>query len=103
VSLEKVMLHLFFQSIVDDSIFRRAEAGDDIVFFEKAIFCLMKTHALSPQLQEMSQCDVHLYVLEGDLKIRGFTQSELALGIDAINHIDLVKLTEKNKHIFTWN
>lgn len=97
------MLHLFFQSIIDDSIFHRAESGDDIVFFEKAIFCLIKTRDLSGRLQDMGQHNIRLYVLEDDLKTRGFGQSDLALGIEVISHADLVKLTEKNKQVFTWS
>ena len=97
------MLHLFFQSIIDDSIFHRLESGDDVVFFEKAIFYLIKTRDLHHRLQEMGRESIQLYVLEDDLKTRGFDRSDLALGIDLINYADVVKLTEKNKQIVTWN
>ena len=92
------MLHLFFQPMADD-LFYRIKKGDDIVFFDKAIFSLIKKNGLSGQLQKKAQ----LHVLERDLKTRGFDQRDLVLGVDMIDHVGLVALTEKNKQIFTWN
>ncbi len=97
------MLHLVYQSPVEDSVIQRIESGDDVVFFENAIFRVNKKSLQSTELEQMLANNVHLYVLNDELVIRGVNTDELVLGIAVIDYPGLVALTEKNKIIRTWN
>ena len=97
------MLHLIYQSPVEDSVIQRIESGDDVVFFENAVFRVNKKSLQSTELEQMLANNVHLYVLHDELVIRGVNTDELVLGIAVIDYSGLVTLTEKNKIIRTWN
>ena len=97
------MLHLIYQSPVEDSVIQRIESGDDVVFFENAVFRVNKKSLQSTELEQMLVNNVHLYVLSDELVIRGVNTDELVLGIAVIDYSGLVTLTEKNKIIRTWN
>ena len=97
------MLHLIYQSPIDNSVIQRIESGDDVVFFENAVFRVNKGSQQSSGLEKMLANNVHLHVLSDELEIRGVKADELLLGIAVIDYLDLVALTEKNKTIKTWN
>jgi len=97
------MLHLIYQSPIDSSVIQRIESGDDVVFFENAVFRLNKGSQQSSELEQMLAINAHLHVLSDELEIRGVNTDELVLGIAVINYSGLVSLTEKNKIIRTWN
>ena len=96
------MLHLIFQSAFDSALLQRIDNGDDVVFFENAIFRLNKVDALNGQLQALINNRVYLHVIEADLATRGLTAIELLAGVELIDYPALVALTEKNKVIRTW-
>ena len=97
------MLHLIYQSPLETSIIQRIESGDDVVFFENAVFRVNNGCVQRTELEKMLANNVHLYVLSDELEIRGVKTDELALGIAVIDYSGLVALTEKNKTIRTWN
>lgn len=97
------MLHLIYQSPIDSSVVQRIESGDNVVFFENAVFRLNKESQQSSELEQMLANNVHLHVLSDELEIRGVNTDELVLGITVIDYSALVSLTEKNKIIRTWS
>lgn len=97
------MLHLIFQSPIKDSVLQRIDKDDHVVFYENAVFQLNKASSISDQLQKMIENNVLFYVLSAELETRGFNSNDLISGIKAIDYSDLVKLTENNKVIRTWN
>ncbi len=97
------MLHLIFQSSFDSALLQRIEAGDDVIFLENAIFRVVKQGFLATKLQALLKNRVYLHVLHVELETRGVTAEELVSGIKIIDYPDLVKLTEKNRVIKTWN
>ncbi len=96
------MLHLIFQSSVDDSILQRIESGDNVVFHENAVFRLFKDSQLTAKLQKMHANAIYFYVLKDELESRGIAIDELIPGVNIISYDGLVELTEKNKVILTW-
>jgi tRNA 2-thiouridine synthesizing protein B len=96
------MLHLIFQSSVDDSILQRIDSGDDVVFHENAVFRVYKGSQLTAELRKMHDNGVYFYVLSDELESRGVAIDELVLGVNVIDYSGLVELTEKNKVILTW-
>jgi tRNA 2-thiouridine synthesizing protein B len=97
------MLHLIFQSPIAHSVLQRIESGDDVVFFENAVFRLIKGTILSSELQQMLNNNVHLWVLSAELDTRGIQINKLIQGVEVIDFVGVVKLTEKNKVIRTWS
>ncbi|MCK4840501.1 MAG: sulfurtransferase complex subunit TusB [Methylococcales bacterium] len=97
------MLHLIFQTVTDSSILHRIDSGDDVVFFENALFRLNQASILSDELQRMLKNNVNLYVLSDELETRGINTDELVLGIEAIDYKFFVRLTEKNQVVSSWN
>ncbi len=96
------MLHLIFQSSIDDSILQRIESGDNIVFHENAVFRLFKDGQLTTKFQTMLANAIYFYVIRDDLECRGIAIEELIPGVNVISYDGLVELTEKNKVILTW-
>lgn len=96
------MLHLIFQSSVDESILQRIETGDDIVFHENTVFYLYQGSQLSNEVQNMLSKGINVYVLQNELECRGIAKEELIVGVNAIDYFGLVELTEKNKVVLTW-
>ena len=97
------MLHLIFQSPIEDSVLQRIDSGDVIVFHENAIFALNKKGTLKEKLLSMLKNNIHLCVLDDVLDARGISVTELIMGIEVIDYCSLVELTEKNNVIRTWN
>ncbi len=97
------MLHLVFQSSLDQALLQRIETGDTIVFFENAIYRLLAKGNLNLELTKIQQQGVCLNVLKEDLDLRGLNSGELVLGVQLIDYLELVELTEQHKLIKTWN
>lgn len=91
------MLHLVFQSLFAGPVLERIAGGDDVVFFENALFGLLKG---SRQTDGLPDCD--MFVLSDDLNARGIAAEELAPGVTVIDDATLVELTVKNQTIQTW-
>lgn len=94
------MLHLIFQSPVDDALLGRIAMGDEVVFLENAVFQLNSGCVFSKKLQQLLDDRVFLYVLQEEVETRGIDIDE---SVSVIDYTGLVKLTEKNKIIKTWN
>ena len=98
------MLHLVFQlTSHDSSILQRIENGDDVIFFENAVFKINKGSFLNTELQQMIDKNIRLFVLQSEIETRGFSLEQLCTGIQAISYSEFVALTEKNKVIQKWN
>lgn len=97
------MLHLIFQLTKDSTVLQRIGSGDDVVFLENAIFRVNKGSLLAKEIQQMTNDNIRLYVLQSEIETRGFNSEHLCDGIEVINYSDLVVLTEKNRVIQSWN
>ena len=96
------MLHLITQSPINEAIFQRLGAGDDVLFLDKAVLNLLQKGSLSTTLTSL--LDQHqLYVLADDLELRGIGSAELLKGLKVIDYAGFVDLTVKNIHIQTWS
>jgi len=97
------MLHLIYQSAIDNALLQRISSLDSVVFLENAIFQINKNGTLSPELEQMLNNRINFYVLDVELETRGINIAELIEGIKVINYQGFVELTESNKVIKTWN
>ena len=97
------MLHLIFQSVLEQAVIQRIAYGDDVVFMENAVFRIYKDNVLSSELRKMLNNQINLYVLSEDIETRGISDNELLAGVKVIDYPGLVQLTENNKVIMTWN
>jgi len=96
------MLHLIFQFSDYRAISQRIILGDEVIFFENTLFRLHQGSELT-DIIKTREATVNFYVLEDDIKCRGLCPKQLILGIKVIDYPQLVRLTEKNKLIQTWN
>jgi tRNA 2-thiouridine synthesizing protein B len=96
------MLHLIFQSPIDDAILERIDSGDDVVFLENSVLRILQEGSLSDTLSRLLNYN-HLYVLADDIEVRGIGADELVNGIEVIDYSELVRLTVKNPVIQTWS
>ena len=92
------MLHLIFQTLSSSPVLERISTGDDVVFFENALWRLLQNSQLPVALPQ----DCSLFVLADELSSRGINAEELITGIRIINYAELVALTVKNPSIQTW-
>ncbi len=97
------MLHLIYQSLIDHVVLKRIDNKDDVVFLENAVFSVIKDNFIDKELHEMLNNDINIHVLNEELETRGINKNKLIVGINVIDYPGLVKLTEKNKIISTWN
>lgn len=96
------MLHLIFQSPLEPAILDRIGAGDDVIFLENAAYLALKDNKLSNKLEQRLKDNIQLFVLFEELETRGFNNSDLLVGINTVDYVGFVKLTEKNKVVATW-
>jgi len=97
------MLHLIFQLIPNSPVLQRIVSEDDVVFLENAVFKVNKESMLKEELQKMVDNNIHCYVLQSEIETRGFSAEQIFTGIKVIDYTGLVKLTEKNEVIHSWN
>ncbi|MEI6335479.1 MAG: sulfurtransferase complex subunit TusB [Methylococcaceae bacterium] len=96
------MLHLIFQSPIDNAILERIDSGDDVVFLENAVLRILKKGSLCGVLMQLLNVN-RLYVLGDDIEARGIVIAELVSGIEVIDYAELVNLTVKNPVIQSWS
>lgn len=96
------MLHLIFQSPIDNAILERIDSGDDVVFLENAVLRILKKGSLCGVLMQLLTVN-RLYVLADDIETRGIGTAELVSGIEVIDYAELVNLTVKNPVIQSWS
>ncbi|GEM_PF-621286 len=97
------MLHLIYQSAIDNALLQRISSLDSVVFLENAIFQINKNGTLNPELEQMLNNRINFYVLDVELETRGVNIAELVEGVKVINYQGFVELTENSKVIKTWN
>jgi tRNA 2-thiouridine synthesizing protein B len=95
------MLHLIFQSPIEIATLQRMDTGDVVVFFENAVFRLLKSSAVAQVVSEKLH-GMRLCVLADDLAVRGITADELIIGLDIIDYAELVNLTVLNTPVQSW-
>lgn len=96
------MLHLLFQTTLDQALMQRFESNDDVVFLENSVFRLINGNSLSANLLQLLTDNVQLYVLQEELETRGIIKDKLLPGVKVTDYSGLVELTEKNKLIYSW-
>ena len=96
------MLHLIFQSPLQDSLLARINNGDAVVLQGKACWSLLQGHFMAESLQALLTRACRLYVLRDDLQINGIEESRLLPGVTVIDYSGLVELTVDNAVNKTW-
>ncbi len=95
------MLHLIFESTLDQAIFERVALGDVFLLLDDAVFRTLATGDRAVTLSEVltrARC----LVLEDHLTIRGLNSAELVPGIEMIGYEDFVGLTLEHAVIQSW-
>jgi tRNA 2-thiouridine synthesizing protein B len=95
------MLHFIFQSPIDSATLARIDAGDVVVFFENALFRLLKTAGFNELLTEKLKTN-RLCVVADELIVRGIAADTLLCGLDIIDYAELVNLSVNNTLILSW-
>ncbi len=93
------MLHLVFQSPIQNAVLERFDSGGDVIFLENAVLNLMKGSAIAQYLP--NHCAY--FALTEEIKARGISEAELLSCVKAIGYEEFVALTIKNRVIQTWN
>lgn len=96
------MLHLIFQSPIDNAVLERMATGDVAVFLESAVLGVLRQAQQAGVLANKLNSN-RLYVLSEDMLTRGILESELVVGLEIIDYPGLVKLTVENPLITSWS
>lgn len=96
------MLHLILQSPIETAVLDRVETGDSVVFFENAVFRILRNGDLKQTLIQL-QSNCRLFVLSDELTVRGIRSEELVSGIEIIDYAEFVELTVAHELIQTWS
>jgi tRNA 2-thiouridine synthesizing protein B len=96
------MLHLIFQSPIDNAVLERMAVGDVVVFLESAVLCVLGNAQYAGMLADKLNNN-RLCVLSEDMLTRGILESELVAGLEIIDYPELVKLTVENPLITSWS
>lgn len=95
------MLHLIFQSPIENAVLQRVDPGDALVFLENAVLRIIQNGSLEPLLAQLINTN-RLCVLNDDIVVRGIAADELIEGIEVIDYAELVELTVHNQVIQSW-
>lgn len=95
------MLHLVFQSPLQNATLQRIGHEDAVLFLENAVLCLLKNGAFQLQLLEMLK-NKQLFVLLADIETRGILPDELIAGIQVIDYAQWVDLTTRQQPVQSW-
>ena len=99
------VLHLIFQSPIEQAILERIDSGDIVVFLENAVLRTLKNSGISDISDELTQ-KISLgrfCVLSEDIAVRGITVAELIKGLEVIDYAGLVELTVNNPVVQSWS
>ena len=89
------MLHLIFQSPIDNTVLERMACGDVAVFLDSAVLGVL-LHGKMAQTLTDKLTNNRLYVLSEDMAVRGILETELVAGLETIDYPGLVKLSIEN-------
>jgi len=95
------MLHLVFQSPIEQAVLQRIDPGDVVVFMENALLRILQNGVMEPALATLLKTN-RLCVLSEDIIVRGITIDELITGIEVIDYAELIELTVHNSVIQSW-
>jgi tRNA 2-thiouridine synthesizing protein B len=96
------MLHLIFQSPVDNAMLDRMAPGDVAVFLDSAILSVLQQGKMAEAISHKLNTN-RFYVLSEDMEARGILKDELVVGLEVIDYPGLVKLTVENPSIASWS
>lgn len=96
------MLHLIVQAPIERAVLARIDAGDAVVFQQRAIWTVLAGHVLQERLQRLLENNCRLYVLQDDMEVNGIKPEQLIEGIKMIDYQGLVELSVANKVNKTW-
>lgn len=95
------MLHLVFQSPLQDATLQRIGENNAVLFLENAVLCLLKNGVYHAQLTQLSAINC-LFVLISDVETRGIIAEELIEGITVIDYSQWVVLTTQHQLVQSW-
>lgn len=96
------VLHLIFQSPIEQAILERIDSGDIVVFLENAVLRTLQNSVISNTLAQQLSGN-RLCVLSDDIAVRGIAPDELVKGVKVIDYAELVELTVNNPVIQSWS
>ena len=96
------MLHLIFQSPVDNAVLDRMASGDIAVFLDSAVLSVLQQGKMAGAISHKLNTN-RLCVLFEDMETRGILKVELVVGLEVIDYPGLVKLTVENPSIASWS
>ncbi|MDO9162791.1 MAG: sulfurtransferase complex subunit TusB [Methylococcaceae bacterium] len=95
------MLHLIFQSPIEQAVLQRIDPGDVVVFMENALLRILQNGVMASALATLLKTN-RLCVMSEDIIVRGIAVDALITGIDVIDYAELVELTVHNSAIQSW-
>ncbi|MGY6276668.1 DsrH/TusB family sulfur metabolism protein [Methylomonas sp. MgM2] len=96
------MLHLIAQNSISAAVADRIAADDDLILQSGAVWAAFKGHKDNPLLSELLKRGCHIFVLRDVLSVGGIAVEQLLHGVQSIDYLKFVELTEKNTVIQTW-
>ena len=97
------MLHLIYLSNLGEEIIQRIGSGDDVVLQAGLVWTARQKHTDHHQLLQLLAKQCQVFILQEMLIANGIEVREILAGIKVIDYPELVRLTEKNPVIMTWN
>ncbi len=99
------MLHIINKSPFErsslDSCLKTSKEGCSILLIEDAVVGSLKGTAVADKLTE-AMATRDFYVLEEDLKARGFSSDSVLEGVKTVDYPGFVELTVKNDNVQSW-
>jgi tRNA 2-thiouridine synthesizing protein B len=96
------MLHLVADLPLANLIVGRMAVGDDVVLQGGWIWAAFAGHQDNLIVQQLLSRGCNVYALKDQLSMNGIADSQLLLGVDAIDYTQLVELSVKNTVIHNW-
>lgn len=87
------MLHIISSTAVVPSEFQRMTTGDCLLFRDSAVLLLQRGSEMAQSLQALDH-EVRLYALLDDIQLYGVCVDGLMPGVETVDYIGFVKLTE---------
>ncbi len=99
------MLHIVNKSIFEKnsllSCFKTSLPKCSILLIENAVLSATQNNAFSAIIQQQA-VNKRIFLLEPDLKARGFVASDLIAGVTPVDYSGFVDLVAESKSVHSW-
>lgn len=90
-----------FERNAVDACLSRAAKGSAVLFFEDAVYAALKQTALAGKVAAATTT-LKVFVLEADLKARGFDASQVIDGVGVVDYAGFVDLVVEHGTANAW-